>query len=814
MTEGVHENTHAFPEDVLCPRPPLVSGISDYTLSLIIPIVVHWSTAAVYEIFLHYGIFEKFRIHTSEEEKAKNTISKLECLRGVLLVQILQTGLGILLGLSSEVEMTGYEDREIAAWATCLQTFWQASLALLTITGINFEALANTFSRSMNSKTSFSSSAGGHNVDLILAKLVYYILIPGIRQYAALWLADTWVFFIHRAEHSNKWLYKTFHARHHELYVPYSWGGIYDHPVESMFLSVGAFVVAIMGTGMSLRESMVFSAYSSAKACTDHSGYKFPWNPIDLVTTVGAEYHDKHHQRWGFKNNFALHFQFWDRMLGTNFADDEAASRFYKRDRDSAATQIVAKAERKKAEITSWLDLQFLSPLFYRFVFERVKKDALPRSGSPNALPVHPSSDDPSTLLESQSPETSQGPSHSPAAFPCQTPALRSGSLILVTGVNGYIGSHIAYELLLRGYHVRGTVRDKHKGVYMSKCFAGLGLLWGTKREEGERERGEEKGKEKMVGAHVVEGKERDAEPGKKEEMFEVVVVEDMAAKGAFDGVVEGCSAIIHVATDLSLNHDPNAVIPPMICGVQNALRAAMCSPAVKRFIYTSSSAACTAPIANKRFHVTDQTWNDADVELAWAPPPYTDDRRLAVYAASKTIAEKECWRFMREENPSFVLNTILPNCNIGRILCKEQPASTGGWYKRLWDGGDASALHLLREEFPPQHWVNVTDTALLHVAALLEGDVQGERILAFAGPFNWNDTVEALERIDAEGGDEGWRWRAEDKRGRRKWEKREGCERDLKTVETGRGEELLRRYGRDGFRGLEESLRECVGSF
>lgn len=94
---------------------------------------------------------------------------------------------------------------------------------------------------------------------------------------------------------------ESFHARHHELYVPYSWGGIYDHPVESLFLSVGAFAVAVAGTGMSLRESIFFSGFSSAKACTDHGGYRFPWNPVDLVTTVDAAYHDKHHQRWGFK---------------------------------------------------------------------------------------------------------------------------------------------------------------------------------------------------------------------------------------------------------------------------------------------------------------------------------------------------------------------------------------------------------------------------------------------------------------------------------------------------------------------------------
>ena len=60
-------------------------------------------------------------------------------------------------------------------------------------------------------------------------------------------------------------------------------------------------MVAVIGSGMTLRESMVFSAFSSAKACTDHSGYRLPWNPVDLFTTVDAAYHDKHHQRWGFK---------------------------------------------------------------------------------------------------------------------------------------------------------------------------------------------------------------------------------------------------------------------------------------------------------------------------------------------------------------------------------------------------------------------------------------------------------------------------------------------------------------------------------
>ena len=41
--------------------------------------------------------------------------------------------------------------------------------------------------------------------------------------------------------------------------------------------------------------------------------------------------------------------------------------------------------------------------------------------------------------------------------------ALADGSLVLVTGVNGYIASHIADQLLSAGYRVRGTARDSDK---------------------------------------------------------------------------------------------------------------------------------------------------------------------------------------------------------------------------------------------------------------------------------------------------------------------------------------------------------------
>lgn len=253
-------------------------------------------------------------------------------------------------------------------------------------------------------------------------------------------------------------------------------------------------------------------------------------------------------------------------------------------------------------------------------------------------------------------------------------------------------------------------------------------------------------------------------------------------------------------------------MIPIVLSGIKNTLIAAAHNPSVKRFVYTSSSMAATASIENKKFHVDASTWNDADVEAAWAPPPYNEDRRLAVYAASKTLAERECWRFTQEEKPAFVLNAVLPNCCIGRILSTEQPASTAGWYKNLWEG-NADALKLLRDDIPAQHYVNTTDVALLHLAALLEEDVHGERIFAFAAPFNFNDTVDLMEKIDAESSSSS-RTGTGTSTSTRRYERIENAPKDLKTVDTERAQELLRRYGRSGWTSLEQSLREVVESF
>lgn len=54
---------------------------------------------------------------------------------------------------------------------------------------------------------------------------------------------------------------------------------------------------------------------------------------------------------------------------------------------------------------------------------------------------------------------------------PLEGAILPKGSLILVTGVNGYVGSHVADQFLQHGYKIRGTVRDAKKNAWVASYF-------------------------------------------------------------------------------------------------------------------------------------------------------------------------------------------------------------------------------------------------------------------------------------------------------------------------------------------------------
>ncbi|KAK9427488.1 hypothetical protein V1505DRAFT_379982 [Lipomyces doorenjongii] len=331
-----------------------------------------------------------------------------------------------------------------------------------------------------------------------------------------------------------------------------------------------------------------------------------------------------------------------------------------------------------------------------------------------------------------------------------------TGGLVIVTGVNGFVGSHIADSLLRKGYKVRGTVRSKDRAAWVQVAFA-----------------------------------ERNPSAA-----FEIVLVPDVAAPGALDEAVKGVDGIVHVASDMTFGADPNKAITPMIRAVRNVLQTAAKEPSVKRFVLTSSNRAAANPIVNQDVTIGANRWNEEAVESAWRPAPYEADRIWDVYAALKTQCEQEIWKFNREEKPGFVINTVLPCFVLGPIFHPNQPGSSGKWVMDFWkDPGHYVPL----QQFGPSWYIDAEDTALLHIAALTQEDVKNERLFGWAGTFNFNSWVDIFRELDPSKP-----WPADDP----------AQGHDLCKVNTTRELELLKRFGQDGWTSFYDSVRRnCLES-
>ncbi|KAJ3567044.1 hypothetical protein NPX13_g6910 [Xylaria arbuscula] len=315
--------------------------------------------------------------------------------------------------------------------------------------------------------------------------------------------------------------------------------------------------------------------------------------------------------------------------------------------------------------------------------------------------------------------------------------ALPKGSLILVTGASGYIASNVIFEALEAGYRVRGTSRTA--GTTMADVFSSSD--------------------------------------------YEGMVVEHMDQEGAFDDAVKGVSAIIHVASPTQWAPDPEEVVKPAVNSVNSIMTSAMKEPTVQHFVYTSSSAAATSPKPNQEFTIHKDLWN-TEVE------PYTTQKGDPgrVYSASKLQAERAVWAFAKEQRPNFVVNTVVPNFNVGRVIGKGSNSSN---IIMSVFGGYAGFM----DTFAPQHMINVVDDARLHLIAAIDRTVVNERIFAFAYPYNWNDVLDIFREL----------WP-----GKEFMPNNPSLGRDLSKVDNALGIKLLKKwYGQESYMDLRESIKQ-----
>jgi dihydroflavonol-4-reductase len=257
----------------------------------------------------------------------------------------------------------------------------------------------------------------------------------------------------------------------------------------------------------------------------------------------------------------------------------------------------------------------------------------------------------------------------------------KSHTKVLVTGITGFIGSHIAIQLLNEGYQVRGSLRnssriDSIKAV-IAQHTANIDNL-------------------SFVEAELTQAK-------------------------AWEAATQGMDYVQHVASPLSasLPKDENDMIIPAKEGAENVLRGAI-KNGVKRVVMTSSVAAIGyGNMSSDTQSYTEEHWTNVQ-----------DRKDTTPYIRSKTIAEKAAWKVMEETETTMELVTIQPVAVLGPVLEKDYGTSAE-LVKKLLDG-----------DFPgaPKFGfslVDVRDVASLQIKAMEQAEAAGQRFICNAG-FHW----------------------------------------------------------------------------
>nr|XP_045599703.1 phenylacetaldehyde reductase-like isoform X3 [Procambarus clarkii] len=258
-----------------------------------------------------------------------------------------------------------------------------------------------------------------------------------------------------------------------------------------------------------------------------------------------------------------------------------------------------------------------------------------------------------------------------------------SFTVILVTGVSGYLGSHIAKLLQEEGYKVRGTVRSLENE-------AKLEVL-------------------------------RNLVPDAKFPLE--LVAADLTKDEGWDKAIEGCSGIMHVASpfpDITTKAIPEEdLIVPAKEGTLRVLKAAAAQAnTVKRVVLTSSFAS----VFGEPTPEPDKEYN----EESWTDP---ESATIDTYTKSKAVAEKAAWDFVKElpDDQKFELAVINPTLILGPALIEGHKSATSVNFM----------VQIVNKAYPAVPRLNVPicdvrDVAKAHVKALTLPEAANNRHIIY----------------------------------------------------------------------------------
>jgi dihydroflavonol-4-reductase len=259
---------------------------------------------------------------------------------------------------------------------------------------------------------------------------------------------------------------------------------------------------------------------------------------------------------------------------------------------------------------------------------------------------------------------------------------------VLVTGISGFVGGHVALELLKAGYGVRGSLRDPRKADKVRQALS-------------------------RAGADI-----------SRLEFATLELTSDAGWAEAMDGV----RYLQHVASPFvtAMPADRMELVRPAVEGTRRALEAAFAAK-VERVVLTSSMAAVmyghdkarTAPF-------TAADWTNLE------------GRGVSAYVESKTRAERAAWQVAERHGRSRDLAVINPGAILGPLL-DDDPGTSVALVRRLLQGGVPVAPRLAIVV------IDVRDVAALHLAAMASVDAGGRRFPAGNGTFTLTELAEML---------------------------------------------------------------------
>ncbi|EPY53374.1 flavonol reductase/cinnamoyl-CoA reductase family [Schizosaccharomyces cryophilus OY26] len=272
--------------------------------------------------------------------------------------------------------------------------------------------------------------------------------------------------------------------------------------------------------------------------------------------------------------------------------------------------------------------------------------------------------------------------------------------LVLVTGVTGFVGAHVAVSLLKKGYRVRGTVRSMEKANELVRLNPDL------------------------------------------KDKIEFVIVKDIVEPDAFKDAVKNCDYICHVASPFffdKVDNNKTQLLDPAVKGTLSALEAAMNEPRIKRVVITSSFVAMADfsidPYTG--YNYTEKDWNPVSYEEAVS----TKDGFVA-YAASKKFSEKAAREFVKEKQTHFDICTVNPIFVFGPpIHPMNSMESLNTSNLIIWNLINGSKVQPDFQQFQ----VDVRDLANAHILAMTKPQLSNGRLLLSQGSFTTDGICKIL---------------------------------------------------------------------